>query len=49
MAKSHYNADSAPLPPPRLLYLVRSVVTATHRTLRIARAEACPTTPSSIG
>jgi hypothetical protein len=49
MAKSHYSADSAPLPPPRLLYLVRSDVTGTHRTLWTARAEACPTTPSSIG
>jgi hypothetical protein len=49
MAKSHYNADSGPLPPPRLLYLVRSVVTGTHRRLWTARAEAYPTTPSSIG
>ena len=54
MAKSHYSADSAPLPPPRLLYLVRSEVIGTSRTLigdcGTAKAgEAVSTTPSSIG
>ena len=54
MAKSHYSADSAPLPPPRLLYLVRSEVIGTSRTLigdywAATTGEAFPTTPSSIG
>lgn len=54
MANSHYSADSAPLPLPRLLYLVRSEVIGTSRTLigdcGTAKAgEAFPTTPSSIG
>ena len=54
MAKSHYSADSAPLPPPRLLYPFRSEVIGTSRTLigdcGTAKAgEAFPTTPSSIG
>ena len=54
MAKSRYSADSAPLPLPRLLYLVRSEVIGTSRTLigdcGTAKAgKAFPTTPSSIG
>ena len=54
MAKSHYSADSAPLPPPRLLYLVRSVVTGTCRALigdywAATTGEAFPTIPSTIG
>lgn len=54
MAKSHYSADSAPLPLPRLLYLVWSEVIGTSRApvgeCGTAKAgEAFPTTPSSIG
>jgi hypothetical protein len=54
MAKSHYNADSAPLPLPRLLYLVRSDVIGACRALigdcgNATAGEAFPTIPSTIG
>jgi hypothetical protein len=54
MAKSHYSADSAPLPPPRLLFLFRSDVIGTSRAPigecgTATAGEAFPTTPSSIG
>ena len=54
MAKSHYSADSAPLPPPRLLYLVRSELIATSRALigdcgTATAGETFSTTASSIG
>jgi hypothetical protein len=54
MAESHYSADSAPLPLPRLLCLVRSEVIGTSRTLMgdcgtAKAARAFPATPSSIG
>jgi hypothetical protein len=54
MADSHYSADSAPLPLPRLLCLVRSEVIGTSRTLMgdcgtAKAARAFPATPSSIG
>ena len=54
MAKSHYSADSAPLPPPRLPFQVRSDVTGSSPAPcpddGIAPAsEAFLITPSSIG
>jgi hypothetical protein len=54
MAKRHYSADSAPLPPPRLLFKVRSDVTGSGTAPvpdsgTITAGEAFPFTPSSIG
>jgi hypothetical protein len=54
MAKIHYSADSAPLPLPRLLYLVRSELIGTSRAPvgecgTATAGEAFPTTPPSIG
>ena len=54
MAKSHYSADSAPLPPPRLLYLVRSDVIGVCRALigdywAATTGETFPTNPLTIG
>jgi hypothetical protein len=54
MAKSHYSADSAPLPLPRLLYLVRSELIGTSRAPigecgTATAGEAFFTTPPSIG
>jgi hypothetical protein len=54
MAKNHCSADSAPLPLPRLLYLVRSGVIGACRALigdcgNATAGETFSTTPSSIG
>ncbi len=53
MAKRQYNADSAPPPPPRLLFKVRSDVTGSRRAFvpdsTATAGEAFPITTSSIG
>jgi hypothetical protein len=54
MAESHYSADSAPLPPPRLLFKAPSDVIGSGTAPvpdsgTITAAEAFPLTPSSIG
>ena len=54
MAESHYSADSAPLPPPRLLFKAPSDVIGTSSAPvpdsgTVTAGEAFPLTPSSIG
>ena len=54
MAESHYSADSAPLPPPRLLFTVLSAVTRSHRAsvadgAATTAGKAFPLTPSLTG
>ena len=54
MAKSHYSADSAPLPPPRLPFTTLSAVTGSDRAAVAGGAattagKAFPFTPSLTG
>jgi hypothetical protein len=54
MAKSHYSADSAPLPPPRYVLKSQSDVTGPSTVPAtdgetVTAGEAFPVTPSSVG
>jgi hypothetical protein len=54
MANSHYSADSAPLPPSRLVFEFRSAVTGASAASVPGRktataSETFPATPSSLG